>query len=332
MGRLTPPFTDGEPRPGRAGSAPESPGLWCLPRRPQCGKPTGLADRLSLPASDRCGGPRFHSREPRPCGDGHPHPALCPEARGAFARAAPPPAPATSQTGRGACQPSPAARPGTPGSVCAHAHTRAHADRRKAGPRPLPGEGRALAGPPGAFRPLPACAAISSPGRGRLPPLPGCKWPAPGTACPLRRPCSAWPGSECSRPGRGPAFPRQQPGTRWPVHPLSALVALGWGERPVPAGSGAPGPGVTVGCGAHGGTMQGDTPSQTRGLQTPGHLWEPPPQQGDAKHLCICAHGAHAAARPPRGHASPHSAHAERAWALEDVRPGFESHPTLTTR
>lgn len=53
----------------------------------------------------------------------------------------------------------------------------------------------------------------------------------------------------------------------------------------------------------------------------------PPPQQGDAKHLCICVHGAHAAARPPRGHASPHSAHAERAWALEDVRPGFESHP-----
>lgn len=145
MGRLTPPFTDGEPRPGRAGSAPESPGLWSLPRRPQCGKPTGLADRLSLPASDRCGGPRFHSREPRPCGDGHPHPALCPEARGAFARAAPPPAPATSQTGHGACQPSPAAGPARRGA-CVHTRTRAHT--HTAG-RPAPGRfpGRAARWP-----------------------------------------------------------------------------------------------------------------------------------------------------------------------------------------
>lgn len=137
------------------------------------------------------------------------------------------------------------------------------------------------------------------------------------------------PGQAQSAAGRagGLPSPASSLAPRWPVHPLSALVALGWGEQPVPAGGGAPGPGVTAGCGAHGGTMQGDTPSQTCGLQTPGHLWEPPPQQGDAKHLCICVHGAHAAARPPRGHASPHSAHAERAWALEDVRPGFESHP-----
>lgn len=327
MGRLTPPFTDGEPRPGRAGSAPESPGLWCLPRRPQCGKPTGLADRLSLPASDRCGGPRFHSREPRPCGDGHPHPALCPEARGAFARAAPPPAPATSQTGHGACQPSPAARPGTPGSVCAHAHTRAHAHRRKAGPRPLPGEGRALAGPPGAFRPLPACAAISSPGRGRLPPLPGCKWPAPGTACPLRRPCSAWPGSECGWPGRGPAFPRQQPGTQVACPPTVCFGGPWLGRTTRPSGWWSSWPRSDRGLRGPRGNDAGGHPQSDPWPPNTGPPLGPPPQQGDAKHLCICVHGAHAAARPPRGHASPHSAHAERAWALEDVRPGFESHP-----
>lgn len=35
VGRLSPPFTDGELRLGRAGSAPGSPGLWSLPRRPQ---------------------------------------------------------------------------------------------------------------------------------------------------------------------------------------------------------------------------------------------------------------------------------------------------------
>lgn len=218
-------------------------------------------------------------------------------------------------------------RPPGPARRGACVHTRAHAHRRKAGPRPLPGEGRALAGPPGAFRPLPACAAISSPGRGRLPPLPGCKWPAPGTACPLRRPCSAWPGSECGWPGRGPAFPRQQPGTQVACPPTVCFGGPWLGRTTRPSGWWSSWPRSDRGLRGPRGNDAGGHPQSDPWPPNTGPPLGPPPQQGDAKHLCICVHGAHAAARPPRGHASPHSAHAERAWALEDVRPGFESHP-----
>lgn len=324
MGRLTPPFTDGEPRPGRAGSAPESPGLWYLPRRPQCGKPTGLADRLSLPASDRCGGPRFHSREPRPCGDGHPHPALCPEARGAFARAAPPPAPATSQTGHGACQPSPAAGPGMPGSVCAHARTR------------RPQEGRPLAasrGGPRAGRPtrgLPAAPCLrrhflSGPRPASTPPrlqMAGARnrlSPEEAVQCLARL--------RVRLAGQGACLP---PPAAW--HPVACppTVCFGgpWlGRTTRPSGWWSSWPRSDRGLRGPRGNDAGGHPQSDPWPPNTGPPLGPPPQQGDAKHLCICVHGAHAAARPPRGHASPHSAHAERAWALEDVRPGFESHP-----
>lgn len=109
------------------------------------------------------------------------------------------------------------------------------------------------------------------------------------------------PGQAQSAAGRagGLPSPASSLAPRWPVHPLSALVALGWGEQPVPAGGGAPGPGVTAGCGAHGGTMQGDTPSQTRGLQTPGHLWDPRHSKG-TQNTCASACTGHT--RPPGRH------------------------------
>lgn len=90
-------------------------------------------------------------------------------------------------------------------------------------------------------------------------------------------------------------------------------------------------------------------PRRDRGLRGPrgndagGHpqsdLWPsntgpplgPPPQQGDAKHLCICVHGAHTAARPPRGHASPqHTQNKRGLWKMSG--PGSSPIPTLTTR
>lgn len=272
-----------------------------------------------LPASDRCCRPRFSSREPGPCGEGPSPPALCPEARRALAPLLNP-RPATVQTGPGAQH--------TGGRVCTRAHTHAHADPQEGHPAAASGGGGPAGWPahPGAFRPLPARAAISSPGPGGHATPPSLQMAGARNRLSPRRQGRAWPGSECGRPDKGPSFPYQQPGTRVACLPTACAGGPWLGRAARHSGQCSTWPRR-----AHGlrGAMQGDTPRQTCGLQTP------PPQQGHTN-TCASACTGHthaprgtgaAAARPPRGHACPHSVRAGRTGLSEDARPGFESRP-----
>lgn len=251
-----------------------------------------------LPASDRCCRPPFSSREPGPCGEGPSPPALCPEARRALAPLLNP-RPATVQTGPGPQH--------TGGRVCTRAHTHAHADPQEGHPRATSGGGPPgrLAGPP---RGLPAAPRprrhflsrawrprhSSQPANGRRP-----EPPVPEEA----GPCLA--GLRVRPAGQGAFLPLPAAG-----HPggLSAHCLRWWPW----AGEGGPArravQHLAQACPRAAGRDAGGHP--------PSDLWPPN----------TTAPGT-AAARPPRGHACPHSVRAGRTGLSEDARPGFESRP-----
>lgn len=297
-------------------------------------KPTThrLPRQAVLPASDRCCRPRFSSREPGPCGEGPSPPALCPEARRALAPLLNP-RPATVQTGPGPQH--------TGGRVCTRAHTQT---RRKATPQPLLGGGAPAGWPahPGAFRPLPARAAISSPGPGGHATPPSLQMAGARNRLSPRRQGRAWPGSECGRPDKGPSFPYQQPGTRVACLP-TACAGGPWLGRAARHG----GQCSTWPRRAHGlrGAMQGDTPRQTCGLETPPpRARQPPGRHADTPVLTRCAQDGRGFRKTPgpgsnpaptltswRGRARPRSSAphlAERPCA----RRAFRAFPGLDRR
>lgn len=208
--------------------------------------------------------------------------------------------------------------------------------------RPLLGGGPPARWPahPGAFRPLlpparlpgscsgPAQAAISSPGPGgSLLFLSVCKWPAPGTAGPLRRQGHAWPGPRVQPAGQGAFLPL--PGA-W----HHCLLWWPWvGENDAAHwGSGVPSLGVPKVALRLQGPLGNNEGGQPLADMSPPNT-SPPLEATDAPGeyrapVCVCsaqARHSHPAAAWTR--VSALSLTHNECWALEDGRPRFKSHP-----